>query len=180
MDAMFQWKRFMRGAQASYRSGSSPIRPLDPSWNERIGMMIVTHDSTGRDSLQAIASRHNWEATSVQSCDEAVPILNQGAMPLVIYDQDLPDGNWRDSLRRIATVPQPICLLLACRSIDPHLLREAVRCHGYDVISKPFRTEEVVRYVSLAWTSHGLKSSYRGQSNVGRTITYRWFQRART
>ena len=174
---MFLWKRFIKNAQAICRPRSSPARRTGCSDDVRIGMMIVTQDSHQTDLLRAIASRRNWEVTSVQSCDDAVAILKYGTMPLVICDQDLPDANWRDSLRRMANIPQPICLLLACRAIDPNLLREVVHCHGYDAVPKPFRAEDLVRYVSLAWTWHRSGSTRQGQSDLGRRVMHQSFRR---
>jgi two-component system response regulator FlrC len=148
---MLSWKRLL-----TTWIGRLP-RPFEGSTAaetaEQMSVLIITQNTADRDSLRSIGALHGWQVLSAESCDEAIARLKERSVPLVICDQDIP-GSWRDTIARIAFLPQPICILLASRVIDEYLLREVIHHHGYDVIVKPFRAEDLIRSLTFAWTWH--------------------------
>jgi DNA-binding response OmpR family regulator len=68
----------------------------------------------------------------------------------VICERDLAPGTWRDILDGAIVLPQPPCIIVTSRLADEYLWAEALNVGAYDVLAKPFETEEVVRIVSSA------------------------------
>jgi FixJ family two-component response regulator len=68
----------------------------------------------------------------------------------VICECDLEPGNWKDVLDEVLALPQPPCVIVTSRLADDYLWAEALNVGAYDVLAKPFETEEVIRIVSSA------------------------------
>jgi DNA-binding response OmpR family regulator len=117
---------------------------------ESIALLLITQDDALRHSLCALGHVYRWEVISATTRDEAIAILKQRQMPLVICDEEAPE-DWRKTVRTIAFLPQSTCILLASRSSSVALQRELGRHHGYNVIAKPLRFQEVADRVSFAW-----------------------------
>ncbi len=115
--------------------------------DERIVLLLITQDQSLRCALYALGHVYRWEVTCAATRCEAVAILKERQIPLVICDEDAPE-DWRRTISAIAFLPQSTCILLASRSSGDSLLREVGRHHGYDVIAKPLRFEEVADRVS--------------------------------
>lgn len=131
-------------------TGQRPAGNLPPK-QERIALLLITQAQSLRYSLHTLGHVYRWEVVSATTRDEAVAILTRRHIPLVICDEDAPE-DWRKTVRAIAFLPQSTCILLASRNSGDALLREVGKYHGYDVIAKPLRYEEVADRVSFAWT----------------------------
>ncbi len=131
-------------------AGQSACRSVPPR-EEGIVVLLITQAPSLRYSLYALGHVYRWEVISAATRDEAIAILKHRQIPVVICDEDAPE-DWRKTVRAIAFLPQSTCILLASRKSDNSLLREVGRHHGYDVIAKPLRYEEVADRVSFAWT----------------------------
>ena len=140
------WKSLTR-----CRTAGQTARPSAPRGEEAILVLLITQAQSLRYSLYALGHVYRWEVVSAATRDEAIAILRHRQIPVVICDEDAPE-DWRKTVRAIAFLPQSTCILLASRKSDNSLLREVGRHHGYDVIAKPLRYEEVADRVSFAWT----------------------------
>lgn len=117
---------------------------------ESIVLLLITQDDSLRQSLCALGHVYGWEVISAATRDEAITILRQRQMPLVICDEDVPE-EWRKTVRTIAFLPQSTCILLASRTCSDSLVKEVRKHHGYDAIAKPLHFQEVADRVSFAW-----------------------------
>lgn len=150
---MFLWKLLQatwtgiphRGV-ARRRAGERPRAK-----QESIAVLLVSQDDSLRHSLFALGHVYRWEVLSAATRDEAVAILRQRQIPLVICDEAAPE-DWRKTVRTIAFLPQSTCILLASAASSDELQRELGRHHGYNVIAKPLRFQEVADRVSFAWS----------------------------
>lgn len=133
-----------------HRVAGPSVRCSDCPREEPIAVLLIAQSQSLRASLYALGHVYRWEVISAETRDEAIAILKHRQIPLVICDEDAPE-DWRKTVRAIAFLPQPICILLASCKSDDSLLREVGRHHGYDVIAKPLRYVEVADRVSFAW-----------------------------
>ena len=132
------------------RIAGQPVTGRSMRTRERIALLLITQSQALRCSLYALGHVYKWEVVAAATRDEAVAILKQRQIPVVICDEDAPE-DWRKIITAIAFLPQSTCILLASRRSGDSLLREVGRHHGYDVIAKPLRYEEVADRVSFAW-----------------------------
>jgi DNA-binding NtrC family response regulator len=114
------------------------------------------------NSLAQIFSRFRWTLHRALTLSSAVAFLAENHAPVVICERDLAPGTWKDMLDWAIVLPQPPCVIVTSRLADDYLWAEALNVGAYDVLMKPFETEEVIRIVSLAsrsWHDQHLRAS---------------------
>lgn len=118
-----------------------------------VTVLSVSASESDHHSLGQFFSRTKWVLLKSNSYQEAVALLRGKPVPVVLCDQALSDGSWKDLLDEIASLPAPPVLIVTSRLADDHLWAEVMSCGGYDVLEKPFNQSELVRVISLAWLS---------------------------
>jgi DNA-binding response OmpR family regulator len=88
--------------------------------------------------------------TEAPSCDLAITYIRETEFRLVVCEQDLPDGSWKEILAATAAVADPPSLIVTSRLADDRLWAEVLNLGGYDVLAQPFDREEVRRVAMLA------------------------------
>lgn len=129
-----------------------------------IRLLAVTEKAADWDGLRGIAERCGWQLLWANSCDEALRTLAQHPIPIVICDRDLPGEDWRTVVKRISARQQPICVLLASSVSDEYLWREVVQCQGFDIATKPFQADRLIRLVNLGRSWEGWMHRHPSQS----------------
>jgi DNA-binding response OmpR family regulator len=92
-----------------------------------------------------------WTLLPILTLADALPLLRENRMRIVLAEGDLLPGTWRDVLAEIVVLPDPPLLIVTSRLADERLWAEALNLGAYDVLAKPFDREEVVRVLGLAW-----------------------------
>jgi len=80
-----------------------------------------------------------------------VDALRGGQFQVVISERDLLPGTWREILQHTLLLPVPPLLIVTSRFADDWLWVEALNLGAFDVLAKPFETDEVIRVFSSAW-----------------------------
>ncbi len=78
-------------------------------------------------------------------------ILRRQRVGVVICEEELPDGDWRDLLRQLRAIPDVPYLIVTSRLADEQMWVEVLDGGGFNVLEKPFDSTELFRVVSLAW-----------------------------
>ena len=102
-------------------------------------------------SLLRILRGYGYKADWMTDCKDAVTSLAGAAIPVVICERDLPDGNWRDVMTQTDLMPQRPLLIVTSMFADERLWVEVLNLGGYDVLQKPFDEKEVVGMVGQAF-----------------------------
>jgi DNA-binding NtrC family response regulator len=151
---MFDLRRLVHSGrsrrQAALEQTAGSLSPGEP-----VKLVAINQNPDDCGTLRQIAASYGWRISIVGSSDAAIALLKEQPTPLVICDRDLSGEPWGDVLARIAALPQAVCVLLASRVVDDYLWRQVIRHHGYDVVAKPFRPEELRRAVTFAWSWRG-------------------------
>jgi DNA-binding NtrC family response regulator len=100
--------------------------------------------------LEQIFSELRWTLHRALTLPSAIALLAQNHAPVVICERDLAQGTWKDMLDEAIVLPQPPCVIVTSRLADEYLWVEALHAGAYDVLAKPFETEEIIRIASLA------------------------------
>lgn len=93
----------------------------------------------------------DWTLGLHPTLASALPSLQSGKTPIVLCDADSGPGNWQEMLDLLHLLPDPPLVIVTSRLADDRLWSEALNCGAYDVLAKPYNTEEVVRVLSTAW-----------------------------
>jgi DNA-binding NtrC family response regulator len=121
----------------------------DPAWLRRVPIVALV-GSEEREVLTSVSVRHQWDVYFVQSCEDARALSNQLSAPVILFDRDWPDTEWRVAVQNLASASHRACVVLTSRVVDDSLWEELFRQGGYDVLAKPLRADDVTRVIKLA------------------------------
>lgn len=83
--------------------------------------------------------------------ESTAEVLSAQEIPVIVSEGKLHPGTWQELLQYISLLPDPPLLIVASRLADERLWAEALNLGAWDVLAKPFDTEEVIRVVASAW-----------------------------
>jgi DNA-binding response OmpR family regulator len=116
------------------------------------GLVVLVVNSREDDlfSLRGVLPA-NWTLYIASDAAEAKQILGQTSVPVILCESELPDGNWKDLLAAAVGIQSPPLLIVTSRTADECLWAEVLNLGGYDVLAKPFNSNEFIQVVSTAW-----------------------------
>jgi DNA-binding NtrC family response regulator len=122
----------------------------------RVHVLAVSPLEGDHIALAHIFGHTAWEFESARTLREASeklfhPTLAIGS-PVILCDETLPDGTWRDLLHLTQKLSPPHNVIVISNCPDDRLWAEVLNSGAYDVLQRPFRDQEVFRTVGLAWT----------------------------
>jgi hypothetical protein len=118
---------------------------------DELSVVVITGDEAFYARLRRIADDRRWRLARAQSIEEAEMLIGRKPTPLVVYEGEAGNGNWRFALRRLNDLPPHPCVLLASAVADENLLREVLRNSGYDILPKAASGENLARALNFAW-----------------------------
>jgi DNA-binding response OmpR family regulator len=95
-----------------------------------------------------------WSVLSAWSLQQALALLNDNPVALVICERDLPDGCWRDLLYVPSQPGQVPVLIVTSRVADERLWAEVLNEGEFDVIPKPLCGRDVTWVLASASRQH--------------------------
>jgi DNA-binding NtrC family response regulator len=123
-----------------------------------VTLLVVSPLEEDHVSLRHIIGHSNWRLREASCCEEALRLLSNEPVPVVICECDLPDGNWKVFLDEVEKLPYPPHVIVSSRLADARLWAEVLNIGGYDVLMTPFDAKEVFHVVFSAW--HSRKRSW--------------------
>jgi len=148
-----------------YQLSRPPFGPQAPASSEEIGseispadntrvksafpLLVVTVDDLDHSTLHRILGNdcHLHRAAGRR---DAVSMARHIQPWVVICDQILADGDWRDLLMDLQAESEAPPLIVSSRIADDRLWAEVLNLGGYDLLMKPFLAAEVSRVVRMA------------------------------
>jgi DNA-binding NtrC family response regulator len=134
-----------------FKANLRPQRHGAEHADEQISVLAVIPYGWERQHLHEIAQRAHWSLDFKSTLESSKETLRQAIKPVIIWDRDLPDCDWRDGVEILAAAAPGSVVLLASSSDEDSLWEEVIRAGGYDVLRKPFETERVTHTVHFAW-----------------------------
>jgi DNA-binding NtrC family response regulator len=119
--------------------------------SEPVRVLAVCPFSQDHLTLQNIISHSKWVLRTTSTYAEALEILREDLIPVVISERDLPPYSWKDLLQQLALMTNPPRLIVASNDADAQLWGEVLNLGAYDVLPKPFQSAELFPSVSSAW-----------------------------
>lgn len=106
-------------------------------------LLIVDDDETTRELCSTVSAQAGLSPIAVQSAEQALNVLEQRSVDILLTDLKLPGMSGIDLLKRVSELyPQmSVIVLTQFGSIDSAI--EAGRIGARDYITKPFRIEEL-------------------------------------
>lgn len=123
----------------------NPQQPDPP-----LGLLAISADVRDIDVLQKILDPSRWRVFRAVSFRQAAQMLHHYDVALVLCDQILPDGSWKMMLHELRHLDPVPALIVASTLADDALWAEVLNLGAYDLLAKPFRSEEVLRTIGTA------------------------------
>jgi DNA-binding response OmpR family regulator len=117
---------------------------------EAINIMVLHTED--RDIVDLIGTLRDfgYKVEWATTLSDGLAGLRTTAVPAVICESNLPDGNWRDLVQHLGSFePQPL-LIVSDQDADDRLWADVLTTGAYDLVQEPFETDEVIRSLSLA------------------------------
>jgi DNA-binding NtrC family response regulator len=124
--------------------------PGRTSLSSRVSVVGLVVSEQDRSVLKSVSAQESMDVRFVESCDQAVAAAKELTAPVILFDRDWPETEWRTAIERLAASPHGACVILLSPVADNYLWQELIRRGGYDVLAKPLRTDEVARALKLA------------------------------
>ena len=111
--------------------------------------IMVVDDRAGiRKLLQEVLQSAGYDVLTAASGDEAVALVQQNSIDLVLLDMKMSGMDGLDTLTLIKEVAPQVIVLIMTAYEELEVLKEARRRGAADCISKPFDIEELKATVS--------------------------------
>lgn len=121
-----------------------------PPSDHAVTLLAVASEQDDLMCLRNICAGAGWSLHEAGTVSQALPHLRQHAIPVVLCEHKLPDGDWTALLDAAFELGEPPYLIVWSRQADNNLWAEVLHIGGYDVLAAPFRVAEVVHAVSAA------------------------------
>jgi len=141
--------------------GGAPLPMSNPTAFRTNGISILSVSANSMDgpALERSLSESGWSPSmnaesrliTRRTLAAAFFVLQQKQIAIVVCNDDLISGTWRDMLECISMLPDPPLLVVTSRLADERLWAEALNLGAYDVLVQPFDAAEVFRILSMAW-----------------------------
>ena len=123
------------------------------AFDSGVSLLVITRDTDLCARIREIVSAWKWtthqQTQLFQRSDSGHLIASD--FPIVVYDGESTEGNWKEALLMLKAAESHPCILLASRVFDPYLWNEVIRCGGFDVIAKSAGREQLTRTLRFAW-----------------------------
>jgi DNA-binding NtrC family response regulator len=122
----------------------------------RVHVLAVSPFESDHVGLAHIFGHTAWRLEGARSLREASVKLSEPRLtahpPVILCEQTLHDGCWKDLFEMVQKLSTPHQFIVTSNHADDRLWAEVLNLGAYDVLQKPFRSQEVFRSVGLAWT----------------------------
>ncbi len=120
--------------------------------NNSSNILIIDDSKLIRKHIESILNVRNYNVLEAENSKEAIELLKNKPVNLIILDMELPDGHGLDLIREIKSIPEifSIPIIVISGKNDPEVVRSSLKLGSSDFIKKPFNTEEFVLKVDHA------------------------------
>ena len=130
-------------------------------------ILIVDDEVFIRENLERIISEDGYRPISTESPDEAIGIVAEEDISLVLLDLNLGSSSGLDVLRKMQEVDPEILVIIITGYGTVESAVEALKIGAYDYIKKPFKADAIHLIVKLALETQNLRRKVRRLSRDG-------------
>jgi DNA-binding NtrC family response regulator len=113
-------------------------------------VILANGNGEDRSSLEGVLAGTPWVIVDADP-PEIEHVVREAAVPIVICDRDRSDG-WRTTIRALIKARRDVCVIVLSSEADSHLNDEVVRCGAFDLLTRPFKRQQVLPMLLFAYT----------------------------
>ncbi len=113
--------------------------------------MLITDDDTAfRETLRNAFAPRGFHTLMARDGDEALAIVREQAVHLLLTDMHMPRMNGLEIIRQIRRARLLLPCILISAGVDDGLVKEARDADAFSILRKPVRFPEIMRAVRQA------------------------------
>ncbi len=120
-------------------------------------ILIVDDEAFIRENLERIIAEDGYRPISTESPDEAIRIVTEEEISLVLLDLNLGSSSGLDVLREMREVDPELLVIIITGYGTVESAVEALKIGAYDYIKKPFKADAIHLIVKLALETQNLR-----------------------
>lgn len=136
-------------------TASGPGEQLEPTVTTRI--LVVDDEEPIRRVIARLLHRNGYECVTAGNADEALALLKEGDIALVLTDMDMPGTSGLDLIMQITSLFDDIATVMVTGMDDAKLATAALEIGAYGYIIKPFEPNEILIQVMNALRRRSLE-----------------------
>jgi hypothetical protein len=94
-----------------------------------------------------------WLLHASFTLEAAISALQKENLPIIIAESDLRSATWRDLPQQTSVLSDPPLVIVSSQLADEQLWAEALNLGAYNVLAKPFQSDECRHVLEAAWSS---------------------------
>jgi len=122
-----------------------------------VTVLLLSPEERDHRYFGSVFARTNWRLRRAYTFEEAFELLAREPVGVIIAEQRLASSGWRRMLKAVESLDRPPRIVLAAGSAELEPAAELLERGGWDVLARPFRSEEIIESVSAAWLSWRLE-----------------------
>jgi two-component system response regulator PilR (NtrC family) len=122
-------------------------------------VLVVDDEQDVRDTLATVLEKLDYRAMTAADGDEALEIVGNQKVDVILSDLYMPGMNGIELLKRIKSQRKNIVFLMITAHPTIETAVDAIKKGAYDYLTKPFHIEEVRIKISRAMEKSGLTQS---------------------
>jgi len=122
-------------------------------------VLVVDDEQDVRETLGTVLEKLDYQAMTAADGDEALDIVQNQKVDVVLSDLYMPGMNGIELLKRIKSQRKNIVFLMITAHPTIETAVDAIKKGAYDYLTKPFHIEEVRIKISRAMEKSGLTQS---------------------
>jgi len=115
----------------------APLLPLSHDSPTPFSILVTDDDSGSRDTLAGLLKDRGFNATTASSGEEAIEIVQDQMIHLVVFDMHMPRMTGLEALQQVRLINELLPAILVTADANREVLRQALQAHVYSVIPKP-------------------------------------------
>ncbi len=120
-------------------------------------ILVVDDEPMIRENLERILAEENYKVRSVAFGKDALNILEQTEMDVLLLDLNLPDINGLTVLKQAKKLDSELMVIIITGYASVESAVKAIKLGAYDYIKKPFKADVIKLIVRLAFEAQELK-----------------------
>ncbi|MHB1307544.1 MAG: response regulator, partial [Limisphaerales bacterium] len=111
-------------------------------------LLLVDDEKNMRLTLERIMMDNGYEVRAAESAEQALKILTQDPLFMIVTDARLGGMSGYELLRRVRAQKPDLPILMITAYATPKLAVEAIKAGAIDYLAKPFEPEELLHAVA--------------------------------
>ena len=116
--------------------------------------LLISPFEQDHEILHSLFREQGWRLYGADSLGSGLTLLRRQGASVVITEQNLSTGCWKEVLKATYLMPSPPLVVVSSIHADDYLWAEALNLGAYDVLTKPFERAEAIRVFNGAWQGH--------------------------